>query len=77
MSFPSFASWTRHRVTGVTRFVHVNVAESIYVPGVFTDLLAQYTDGMIGVDIFAIDQPLLKVPSVFMHPVPPPDERTP
>lgn len=57
--------------------MHVNVAESIYVPGVFTDLLAQYTDGMIGVDIFAIGQPLLKVPSVFMHPVPPPDERTP
>ena len=32
---------------------------------------------MIGVDVFAIGQPLLKVSFVFKNPVPPPDERAP
>uniref|UniRef100_A0AAV1UYX8 Tf2-1-like SH3-like domain-containing protein n=1 Tax=Peronospora matthiolae TaxID=2874970 RepID=A0AAV1UYX8_9STRA len=34
VSLPSLAGWTRHRVSGVTRIVHVNVAESVYVPRV-------------------------------------------
>jgi len=34
---------------------------------------------VIGVDIFAVGQPLLKISSVFelKHPVPPPDDRAP
>ena len=44
VSLPTFASWTRHRVTGGTGFAHVNVAESVYVPRVLAYLLAQLAD---------------------------------
>ena len=55
----------------------MDVAESVYVPRALAYLLAQHTDKVIGVVVFAIGKSLLKVPSAFKHPITPPDERVP